>query len=374
MKACRLTTSVVAFFCCGVVVHGASVRYSIQDLGISYAASSSGDLSNLGVAVVSSFLPYQGFVYENGTASELDAPLGATVIAALTNDSGQFVANTRFDHAPIRSLMFYENRFASPDVWPTGASAYAFAMNNLGQVVGREGAGPNYQPALFTPQGTELLGTFGGPRGTAADINNYGAIVGHADHTPSIGGPVSEAFVYEDGVMRGLGHFNQGRNSVARAINDIGDVVGTADGADGQYLAFISLMTGSGRTPLLRLGVDSEPSVAVDINQGRVVIGQAGPLDGSPGDYAWVLDLRRESYYVPLIDVIPSDSGWDRLISADKINDSGQILGVGLRGDELRAYLATPISESSGVPEPPGVACALVLLAAIATNRKTRTR
>jgi probable HAF family extracellular repeat protein len=69
------------------------------------------------------------------------------------------------------------------------------------------------------------LGTLGGNGSAARAINNMGQIVGAADVA---GNAVSHAFLYNNGTMTDLGALSGGTWSAADDINDAGEVVGQA--------------------------------------------------------------------------------------------------------------------------------------------------
>ena len=46
-----------------------------------------------------------------------------------------------------------------------------------------------------------------------------------------------------------------------------------------------------------------------------------------------------------LIDLLPENSGWEVLFSADGINDLGQVVGAGVFNGEIRGYVIS-------IPEP----------------------
>src|SRR3989304_2728683 len=74
----------------------------------------------------------------------------------------------------------------------------------------------------------EDIGTFGGDKSLAADINDFGQIVGWAMESSNW----LRAFMYENGVMSDLGTENE-TDSEAHGVNKAGQVVGYATVAEG---------------------------------------------------------------------------------------------------------------------------------------------
>ncbi len=101
----------------------------------------------------------------------------------------------------------------------TGMSA--LAINNDGWIVGFDD--PSQRPVLLRNGLIELLGSIGGASGMALAVNNNGQIVGSAETYPNV--KSNHAFLWANGIMRDLGTY-AGPQSEAVAINDIGAVVG----------------------------------------------------------------------------------------------------------------------------------------------------
>ena len=163
-------------------------------------------------------------------------------------------------------------------------------------------------------RGLHALGTFGGPHSMAEDINVLGQAVGHAD------GPAefcyqgqclysSRAFLYSNGVMRELDRFAEASPSRAAAINNPGQIVGTA------------LLPSKSAIPWIW-----------------------DPINGSRD----------------LTTFVPADSGWSNIQPTD-INDHGEIVGTGVyrEGDRIsiRGFILVP-------PAPPAPAVNYLPLAA----------
>jgi probable HAF family extracellular repeat protein len=89
-------------------------------------------------------------------------------------------------------------------------------------------------PASTTPYETIDLGTLGGKRSAAADVNDAGQVVGWSEDSSG----AMHAFLWQDGVMRDLGTLG-GNSSEADAVNDRGEVAGHSATAAGFQHAFL---------------------------------------------------------------------------------------------------------------------------------------
>lgn len=105
---------------------------------------------------------------------------------------------------------------------PTGCMQTASALSDSGIVAGTGAS----RPVIYARSTCVDLGTLGGTRGVAVDVNRSGQVAGTSAVT---GDTTSHAFLYEDGAMRDLGTL-RGGYSAAAAINERGMVAGTSDG------------------------------------------------------------------------------------------------------------------------------------------------
>ena len=198
------------------------------------------------------------------------------------------------------------------------SSTTAVAINNFNQVAGNTG----YAESFFWSQGTGIL-PVKGTYSSATDINNLGQVVGSSG-APDAGWT---GYVWNpDGSTFSIGllpDFDRGSGGTfAEAINDRGQVVG---------------FEGSSST---------SQSVAILYNEGTLY---------------------------NLNSLIPANLGW-ALEEALDINNQGQIVGTGLFNGEERTFLATPISDTTGVPEPSTILGTLVFGAVSASSLLKRKR
>lgn len=173
------------------------------------------------------------------------------------------------------------------------------------------------------------LGTLGGKCSHANAINAVGHIVGGS---LTSAGPM-RAFFHDGFSMSDLGTLG-GRSSEAHDLNESGLVVGAADRADGLRHAFIwnGVMADLGA-----LSVGS--SEARSINEAGQVVGRSWTFSGRVHAFLHDGFVMRD-----LNDLIPPGSGWE-LISAEAINDRGEIVGQGLFEGRRRAFMLVPCAD-----------------------------
>ncbi|MEH2178797.1 DUF3466 family protein [Nostoc sp.] len=296
----------------------------------------------------------------NPTTDDLGTLGGNSSTGYAINDFGQVVGESNKSVYGSDYAFLWSDATGMQNLGTLGGeSSVANAINNLGQVVGsaetKEG---EFHAFFYSGSGVlQDLTTVGG-LSSANDINDSGQIVG----SKQIQLGQNHPFLYSSsGALQDLGTLG-GEEGVASAINNFGQVVGSADtGATFEpddpkecpcNVSHAFFYSGSGT--LQDLGTLGGPnSDATDINDFGQVVGNAGYIKGSKVTAPFLYSNGKISN---LNDLIPANSGWV-LENADGINNSGQIVGTGTiqdpgRNYPVHAFLLTPVLKPTSVPEP----------------------
>jgi probable HAF family extracellular repeat protein len=250
-----------------------------------------------------------------------------------------------------------DGRLSPLPLLPDGNNSYALDMNDRGQIVGfadtgeydldcasARTAGYRFQSVLWEPDGTirQLAKLDGDTVAFAFGINNKGQIVGASGVCPNLTPPPypspGHAVLWNhDGTVTNLGALASGA-AVASAINEHGDVSGTSPDSGGLPQAFLW-------TPethkLVQLQLPNGFVGAINpccktINDKREIVGSMFDAAFNSRAFLW-----KDGSSVDLNSLVINSPGWV-LQSAAGINASGQITGQGTIGGEVHAFLATP--------------------------------
>ena len=221
------------------------------------------------------------------------------------------------------------------------------AINNAMQVTGHLTAPNDSHRSFILEQGRTAyfgLATNGGIF-FAESLNNRGHILGHVSRpAPLEPGIRPHSMLWRDGELIDLSSLN-GTLSAAKAINDLGAVVGAAkNGTSGTNHAFL---WENGAMRYLPAG-DCVESCAQAINNAGLVTGYAKPPQGRYFACLW-----KDGVMLDLNQVHLTEPGW-RLVAAEAINDRGrQILARAVDAlQHQRYFLLSPTELKPPPPQP----------------------
>ncbi len=317
---------ITAFLCLMVNVASATVEYTITNLGtLGGNMSDAAGINDSGQITGTSRVAdgdKHAFFYDGGIMTDIGTLGVISYGYGGINDSGQ-IAGTSNGHA-----FFYDGGIMTN----IGPRSSAYGINNIGQI-----AGTTSSRAFLYYRGTMTdIGTLGGTKAEASDINNCGQIAGGSHLTEN---SEYHAFLYDNGTMIDLGALG-GNYSHAYGINDSGQVVGHSLTADEEFHAF--LYDNDAMVDLGTLGGTS--SHAYGINDSGQVVGRSYFALNDTKSHAFLYDENLGM--LDLNNLILPASGWELELARD-INSSGQIVGYGQINGRKRAFLLTPVPDST---------------------------
>jgi probable HAF family extracellular repeat protein len=218
-------------------------------------------------------------LWENGAWRSLNIAEGTPVDI---NKSGD-VAGTRWTGSRTVGYLYSNGVMTQYAPTQTWLNSMVASLNDRGAVAGSWNLDWDVRHAFIGQNGVMTdLGTFGGNKSIAWDINNHGVAVGSA--TDAAG--VSKAFVY-DGVMQPV--CGLGADSDAQAINDRGAITGFV-GLKG-FLCDNGVLTILNDIPEVQ-AAGWRQMFPQDINEKGWIVGWGFKVGGSPNGDAFVLMPR----------------------------------------------------------------------------------
>lgn len=324
-------------------------RYKVVQVGV--AGSVANDI-NSGGAVVGNF-PFSptvthGFANIGGVITDLGTLGGPDSYAAAINDSNVIVGTAINSEGNRRAFRYAAGTMVDLGTLG-GAHSGAGDINNRGDIVGSADIGPDAaldSRAFLLRPGVSMqdLGRIEVPDAEgssgALGVNELRQVAGG-----SVVGPYTppesmyHAFLYKCEEMIDLGTLG-GQYSIARAVNERGQVVGETSTTEFRvnraFLWYRGTMRSLGTLP------GGDFSTAADINDHGQVVGHAtlpGPGGSTGLQVGFLYSLGKMRDLNTLID---RSSGWF-VVNAEGINNSGQIAATGCRGSTCYAVRLDPL-------------------------------
>ena len=262
------------------------------------------------------------FLYSGGKMTDLGTLGQGNSWAYAINNTGQVVGFSNTNQGI--SAFLYSGGTITNLGSLFGSFSSAYAINNVGQVVGITAvAGTPPHAFLYTAGKMVDLGSTGNSDSRALGINTAGQVVGMMNNRP---------FLLSGGQVSVLGSSNGG----ASAINASGQVVGWMSTPTGDTHAFLY---SAGKLTDLGALAHSSYSLAQAIND-------AGQVVGSNGPHAFLFSNGK---MMDLNSLISPESHWT-LFNANGINNKGQIVGYGSNpSGTTHAFLLSPVPEPSSL-------------------------
>ena len=306
------------------------------------------DINNAGQIVGEADLAGDGVthavLWQGGAAADLGAISGNSVAFAI-NAGGQ-VAGTSDSGAVQTAMLWSAGSWTDlgADMSASGNSV-AWDINDAGLVAGQASISPGFAKGfVWAGPGTgQTQGTVPGYQGGAnKGVNSAGVVVGHGfffgDPDMAMMGVPDGRGGWDESEIGPVGYFF----SMAHAVSDAGTIVGLANDGNGPWNA--AVFTLDRDNPVMSLGTlpELENSEAYDINEGGVIVGSAWDNDFLLEPRAWVWFGGAMHDLNGFLDAGQTD--WQQLLSAEGINDQGDIVGYGLTtSGQLRGFVMTGV-------------------------------
>ena len=335
----------LALFIAGIPAHGAQDNYQVTRLGTedfseAFAINDRGEVA-LRTAVASTGLQ-TAVVYRDQMRSLISNLPGSTsIFPSAINQLGHVAGTSFFPNDPgSRGFLYDQATTRDLGIWGGGTSTNIMGINDTDGLVGNVSF-PSGTRAFMKIGSviTELVG-FGGPQTRAADINNFGQIVGHS--TTSTSENPLHGFLYSAGTMTDLFVATGGIITQPLAINDAGVMVGrSSTNAPFIYKNGVATLLNTGGAFSAANGLNDYDEV---VGSAQLAIDSSRAFFHSPGK--GMVYLNDE--------VILGDGvapGFTSLETATGINNRGWIIGQGYYFDgatlSLQAFLLIPKNPAS---------------------------
>lgn len=282
----------------------------------------------------------RGFLYTPGQGHvDLGTLGGPWATAQAINRWGQ-VTGGSVDAAGIGQAYVWTPGEGMVAIPPAPGGAAGHGINDQGQVAGVFHVfGEVSVPFLYTPgQGAIALGGFSGTYGSASAVNRLGQVTGVSEDLTL--NPAAFLWTPDAGLAR---LHPEGTGGTGQAINDRGQVTGTFASPSDVHPGSVAFLHTPGRgSSALGVLPGHVTSVGLGLNERGDVVGQSSSAAHGPQAFLWTAERGLQSLQALLE---PGNAvGWT-LDQAWDVNEAGQIVGTGRRGDQARGFLLTPVPE-----------------------------
>lgn len=322
---------------------GTSFATGINNNGQVVGYASTGEYSSAGLDI------NHAFIWSSSTGMNDLGVIGGTAASVNSyaygiNDNGQVVGTSQLTEGGS-SYAFLYNNSSMQNLNIVGS---ANGINNSGQIAGSVTGGHAFvRNANGTVTDIGTLTTYTGAKSYGTGINSNGQVAAY-DFMGSGQSATAAGFVWTNGSKQATGALG-GSNSTLSAINNAGQVVGTAETTYASYTH--AFWYGAGQKKDLGTLGDTSKANAIN-NNGQIVGLTDGVFDDGGINHAALWTINSDgSVTLTDLNTLIAGSGWV-LAEATGINDKGQIVGYGTVGEGFDAQTHAFLLSNEAAPVP----------------------
>jgi probable HAF family extracellular repeat protein/predicted outer membrane repeat protein len=332
---------------CGYADLSFPIQYTITDLGtlggtfgVATEINEQGQVT--GYATTAAGL-IRAFIWSNGIISRTPASDPWALDAVYSNginESGQLAITGDYANGGNHACYYYSNNLVSIQTVSSSYVSVSNAINNLTQpsVVGYYGTdGNSGSERAYKWNVTTGMVTLDTRSSRANDINDSDQVVGKALVTTSMGGYYHATVWAANGQATDI---DSGNIFASEAVgnNAAGQVVGWKHTGFGSQFHAFSWTASGGLVDLSTLENGDYNSDARAVNDSGQVVGASDVWVGDEKTYrAFIYD----NGVMTNLESLVTNLGTWKLLAAEDINNSGQIVGWGENNGQTRAFLLT---------------------------------
>jgi len=318
-------------------------------------------------------------LWNQGAAMDLGQPAeGFALGARAVNEAGQVACVGEGNPQTYQSFAWESGTWTAIGALPGLPDSIVEDIDSAGRIVGRSlvvGPGAPDRAFIWDAGVFTELGTLGDSSG-AHGINEVGQVVG-VSLADLPGGQLGlRGFLWENGAMSALDPLPDDVATQAFDVNDAGEIVGSSWRYTTQFFTTDQAtlwrdggaeIVDLGRVPAAPGSCSEAPfwskSIARAINDRGQIVGEAMCIASGAPKAAF---LWEDGVMHNLNDLIPEGTGLD-LRSARDINEDGQIVGYAIdESQRVRAFLLTPVETCPADVDGDGTVSVADLLAVLA--------
>jgi probable HAF family extracellular repeat protein len=312
----------------------------------------------VGIATLKGEEEAHAFVWERGKIRNLGSLGGEFSAANAINNRGVAVGTSLTKEYDVFAAVWQGGKIGKIGALPGMEMSAGTGVNENGDAVGVSASEESIKGFYYRGGTLRQLSGLKDSDCVAVGVNNDGMVLGNSLTEQSEDAAI-HAVLWNGGKVQDLGTLPGYSFSFGAGVNNRGDAVGFVfEPGERNFSAEATLLSFSHPTvqdylrfwylpPATRSALQESSARALNMMRGFPKLF----LDPNPANYGWYSEAIKgempkavawsKGKILDLNSLLPRNSGW-HLLTADGVNDKGQVVGMGVYKNRLCAYLLTP--------------------------------